>query len=71
MKPIEIEICERLADYWIDESGNKNPKYHAQIKDQPGMWGCGRCPQDALGSLIRNHPALFGISIRQLGKLPR
>lgn len=68
---IEIEVCERLNDSWIDKDGNRQPKYHAQLKDHPGMWGCGRSPQSAIGSLIMNDPERFGLKLTELGKLPR
>lgn len=38
MSKVTIEVCERLMDYWIDFDGVKRPKYHAQIKDNPGLW---------------------------------
>jgi len=66
-----IEVCERLMDYWTDEKGIRRPKFHAQIKGQPGYWGCGQTRSDAIGELMRNHPGKFGINIENLGKLPR
>lgn len=69
---IEIEICERLMDYWIDDEGQRRPKYHAQVKNEPHIWACARNTVDAIGQLIRKHPDRFGIEITYLeGKLPR
>lgn len=28
--------------------------YHAQIKGQPGWWGCGRSIDEAVGSVVRS-----------------
>lgn len=69
--PIEIEVCERAMDYWIDSNGQRQPKYHAQIKDEPGFWACGRSVDDAIGDLVRCHPERFGIKILFLRPLPR
>lgn len=69
-----IEICERLMDNWTDYSsgeGVQRPKYHAQIKNQPGTWGCGINPYEAVGNLVYNHPEMFGAEMNFLGKLPR
>lgn len=71
MKNIEIEVSERLMDYWTDHNGQRQPKYHAQVKDTPGYWACGRSPDEAIGDLMRSHPERFGVKITQLGKLPR
>jgi hypothetical protein len=68
---IEIEVCERLMDSWQDVFGNRHPKYHAQVKDKPGFWGCGRTPEDAIGSLIRNNPEILGVQVTYLGRLAR
>lgn len=77
---VEIEVCERLMDYrqvpvWNESIKQyvleRRPKYHAQIKDEPGYWGCGDSRDDAIGSLVRSHPERFGIKITHLGKLPR
>jgi hypothetical protein len=67
----QIETCERLMDYWTDAKGQRQPKYHAQIKDQPGYWACGRSREDAVGELIRSHPKKFGINLVHIGKLAR
>ena len=71
---VEIEVCERLMDYWIDyTNGRRMPKYHAQIKGEPGVWACGRTRAEAVGDLIVHHLERFGItSITELaGQLPR
>lgn len=68
---VEIEVCERVADHWIDHSGKEQPKFHAQIKGEPGFWACGRSPAGAIGDLIATHPERFGMEITQIGKLPR
>lgn len=71
--PVEIEVCERLMDAWYDydDGGKRRPKYHAQIKDQPGRWACGKTPDEAIGNLVTRHPELFGLTIATLGKLAR
>lgn len=71
MSKVTIEVCERLMDYWVGSDGVKRPKYHAQIKDNPGFWGCGKNCDEAVGSLIRSHPEKFSIEMVQLDKLPR
>jgi hypothetical protein len=69
--PIEIEVCERLADSWLDFHGKRQPKYHAQIKDRPGIWGCGKTREAAITDLITSHYDLFNIKVTALGKLAR
>lgn len=69
--PIEIEVCERLMDSWLDFHGKRQPKYHAQIKGQPGRWGCGRTRQEAIADLITSNYELFNIKVSNLGKLAR
>lgn len=67
---IVIEVCERLCDYeWSD--GNRIKKYHSQVKDNPGLWSCGKSEDEAVGSLIRSNKDYFGISVNYLGVLPR
>lgn len=68
---VEIEISERLNDWWIDADGKEQPKYHAQIKGEPGMWACGRSPTAAIGDLVNSHPKIFGINVTYLGKQAR
>ena len=74
-----IEVSERTMDYWFDieqASNNtykqvKRPKYHAQVKDRPGIWSAGNSMDDAVGNLIRTHPHIFGIEIAFMGKQHR
>lgn len=78
-----IEVCEREMDCrWVEKIGADNngrattqmirvPKYHAQLKDNPGIWACGDTPDDAVGDLIRHHPTNFNITTVYLGKLRR
>ena len=68
---IEIEICKRAMDYWTDETGQKRPKYHAQIKDAPGYWSCGRSRTEAIGHLIMEYSKKFNVKICNLGDLAR
>jgi hypothetical protein len=76
---IEIEVCERLMDHRIvpviveDRVTHLRsaPKYHAQIKGQPGVWACGISWDDAIGNLVRYHPEEFGVTITDLGKQAR
>lgn len=71
MNLTEIELCERSMDYWIDHNGQRQPKYHVQVKDQPNVWACGRSSEEAVGDLIQSHPEQFGVRVIRLGKLPR
>lgn len=64
--PIEIEVCERLMDYWLDRADTRHPKYHAQIKGAPGLFGVGKSADEAVGDLVRSHPEKFGIVIIEL-----
>ncbi len=66
-----IELCERMGDWWIDEQGKEHPKYHAQVKDEPGNWACGRSIPSAIGELILNNPNKFDFNVIFLGKQPR
>lgn len=77
---IEIEICERAGDWClVPEFRNSKfigmkeaPKYHAQIKGEPGYWSAGRSIDEAIGDLIKTHPERFKVTIRMLqGKQPR
>ena len=68
---MKIEVSERLMDYWIDEKGQRQPKFHAQIEGKPGIWSAGRSLDDAVGNLIRTHPEQFGVTIAFLGKSAR
>lgn len=69
---IEVEICQRLGDWGFDYTTQKTtPKYHAQIKSAGGFWGCGNSMDEAVGSLIRNHPEKFGLTFTWLGKQHR
>lgn len=71
MKNTEIEVSERLMDYWTDDAGLRHPKYHAQIKGLPGRWGSGKSWDEAVGDLIRSHPEQFGVTVAYLGKQDR
>jgi hypothetical protein len=33
--------------------------YHAQIDKQPGRWGCGATPEEAIGNLVNAHAGCF------------
>ena len=78
-KKVVIEVCERLMDYALEPELKRDrcvgmkrvPKFHAQIKREPGFWGCGKSHDEAVGSLIRAHPEYFGMKVKDLGKLPR
>ena len=58
-------------DYWLDDKGQQRPKYHAQIAGVPGLWSCGRSPDEAIGGLINRHTGLFNLEVERLGKLAR
>lgn len=68
---VSIEVSERLMDYWTDHEGKRQPKFHAQIAGQPGIWACGRTPDEAVGDLVRTHPAEFNVALKFIGKAPR
>lgn len=61
---IEIEVCERLMDHTHDGK----PKFHAQIKGQPGYWETGPSVSSAIGNLIRTHADQFEIKVTYLDK---
>ena len=69
--PITVEISERLLDYWVDDEGQRRPKYHAQIKNESGYWACGCSPQEAIGDLIMSHPERFDVTIANIGEAAR
>jgi hypothetical protein len=56
---IEIEIRARSSDY------------HAQIKGHPELWGCGKNPDEAVGSMVRNHSERLGLDIRFIEPVKR
>ena len=68
---VEIEVCERISDFYIDLAGKKQPKYHAQIKGKPGIWGCGRSVDAAIGDLIQSHQEDFHVQVAFLGRMNR
>jgi hypothetical protein len=37
--------------------------YHVSLKGKPEIWGCGTNTVIAIGTLISDHPELFGIKI--------
>jgi len=47
---------ERLIEKRTDD-------YHASLKDEPGIWGCGKSVYAAIGNLINAHPEKFNIKI--------
>lgn len=72
-------MCERTGDwaqvprfqYGKFVGMREAPKYHAQIKDEPGFWAAGMSRDEAIGDLIRCHPERFNVVIIQLGREPR
>lgn len=64
---IQIEVCERMNDRTFDSK----PKYHACIKDKPGVWSCGASRTEAIGDLIQSHPEIFNLEIVHLKKMRR
>jgi hypothetical protein len=57
--PTKIVVTRRFADY------------HAAIDGTDGRkWGCGKTIDEAVGSLVRNHPGVFD-AIVDLEKVPR
>lgn len=55
---ITIEVAERLMS-----SGT----YHAQAKDRPEIWGCGKSWASAVGDLVMSHPEFFGVRVEDVG----
>lgn len=42
------------------------PRYHAQIKGEPGFWAAGDSQSEAIGDLIQSHPERFGVVVTHL-----
>ena len=40
-------------------SGNR----YARMKGDRGVWGSGRCSDEAIGDVVRSHPEIFGITL--------
>lgn len=67
---IIVEVCERMGDWGL----NGVPKYHAQVKLQPGIWACGYSRQEAIDDLVKFHQDVFAgktISIENYGRMAR
>jgi hypothetical protein len=47
----EIEVKKRRDDF------------HVCLKGKPGIWACGTTTIQAIGTLISDHPEIFGIKI--------
>lgn len=41
----------------------RHDDFMAYISSNCRYWGCGRTQDEAVGSLIRNHPYMFGVVI--------
>jgi len=72
---VMMETSERLMDGWYLD-GKRLPKYHAQITGEPGYWGCGRTPEEAVLSVMRAHNERFplgreSVDVAYLGILSR
>lgn len=50
----------------LRQRGNFDFRVH--VEDEPGLWGCGRNPDEAVGSLVRAHPRRFGITVTVLAE---
>ena len=37
--------------------------YHSCLKDEPGVWGCGKTPAEAVGQMMMSHCLTFDIGI--------
>jgi hypothetical protein len=48
---MKIVVTERSGDF------------HACIEDHPEIWGSGKTPDEAIGSVVRCHRERFGIVI--------
>ena len=65
MNRIQIEVCQRAGEWGPIQ------KYHAQVKDKPGVLAAGDSIDDAIGNLVRYHSEL-GIDVTILpGKVYR
>lgn len=42
---------------------NRKDDYHASLEGHPEIWGCGKCPDEAIGNLIRSHQEIFQVGI--------
>jgi len=48
---VKVVVKKRYADF------------HAAIFENEGYWGAGETQDEAVGSLVRAHPAKFGIEL--------
>lgn len=65
---MEIEISKRAGrPYRCSITGELLHMIHAQVKDNPKIWGTGKTEYDAVGSLIVNNPNEFGLKIKDIG----
>ncbi len=49
---IEIQVRKRSDDY------------HAQLGDNPKLWGCGRTANEAIGDVVLSHCDRLGFTVR-------
>lgn len=45
----------------------RSDDFHAALKDNPAVWGCGKTIDAAIGDLIRSHQHRLGITILHKG----
>lgn len=68
---IAIEVYPVRWITWTGQDGREHPSFGAQLKDHPEIWGHGKNPDEAVGSVIRSHPELFGLEVVFLDSKPR
>ena len=40
--------------------------YKAHLESNPGIWGCGKGPNEAIGDLVRTHASALNIQIKHV-----
>lgn len=69
---MEIELSKRAKrTYLCPVTGELKHMLHAQLKDNPKVWGTGKTDYDAIGNLIVNNPSEFGLLIKDIGMMQR
>ncbi len=48
----------------------RSDDWHAAIKGEPGRWGCGKSPAEALGTLVLARPEAFGVEVEWTTAVP-
>jgi hypothetical protein len=59
-KPLAVSPCDLRVTIKVKRHFDG---FHAQIGDEPRIWGYGKNLYEAIGSVISNHPEYSGIEI--------